>query len=75
MFGAPHTAHDMAVAWLRYLAERTGRTGEEIEDRFFAATGGADIRREPVAFQRWAAAKLPAIDGEGSDPFTTRRTA
>jgi hypothetical protein len=59
----------MAQAYLRYLAQRTRRTPEEIQDRFFAATGGGDIRRDASAFCRWAVAKLPVLDGEMRDPF------
>jgi hypothetical protein len=65
------TDHDrpLALAWLRYLSQRTKRTPEEIQDRFFAHTGGGDVRRNAREFCRWSVAKLPTLDGELRDPF------
>lgn len=60
MFAKP-TDEQWAAAYLRFFEQRTRRPAEEIEDRFFTASGGGDIRRNARDFVRWAVSRLPSV--------------
>jgi hypothetical protein len=64
---------DMALAalcgaYVRYLAERTNRAEESIQDSYYTETGMQPERDMPK-FRRWAGDKVYMLDQLRIDPF------
>ncbi len=66
-----HTLLALASAYVRYLSQRTGKSAEFIQDRFYTEKG-LTAEREPAQFRRWAGDKVYVMDQLRLDPFAAK---
>lgn len=65
---ADPTANSLAMAYIKYLMDRTHSTAEKVRDAYFSQTGNVP-EGNPGNFRKWAGQRVYVMDQLGRDPF------